>query len=181
MNTFLASVLAFASTLSATEFTFSIVEHTQIESWKNAPYDVESFSKDPAGLYVLGMYHLLGQNGNSIDVERAHTYFAASASFGFAPALNKIKQRCEHQDKNVFLSLIYLNLTASSGHPEYVMEYHKERSFIVTQYGEHCAKEMERIASEKAKIIAQNKEKPELSQNITAADAGYTHSYFVNK
>ncbi len=183
MKHLLALFFTLISPLAASDFCFTDEEYIQVEKWKNAPYEVDALMNDAAGLYVLGMYHLLGQHGNSIDVARAHTFFAASASLGFGPSLNKIKSKCQDNDKNIFLSLVYLNLTASAGHPEIVMQYHAERAQIAAQHGEAIALEIEKIASEKRAAITQNANKSNTrellsSGGITSQDATYSHAYW---
>lgn len=147
---------------AVSEFAYTDDEREAIAKWNCSSHEAlvkEAHNGDVGGLYVLGMTYLMGQNGNSINVDRAHFYFAAAASLGFAPALDKVKFKCQWTEENIFLTLVYLNLTASAGHPEYVMAYHKQRNELATRYGQHYAKEVERIASDKIAMIAKNIEK----------------------
>ena len=57
-----------------------------------------------AALYNLGEYFFLGLDF-PIDVQQANSFFAKSASLGFAPALNNIAQMYINDKSNVFLGL----------------------------------------------------------------------------
>lgn len=140
------------------EFQYSKEELKAMDKWKSKTMNELIFDAnngDAVALYMLGMGHLYGQGGFPINVEQADRYFATSALLGFAPAIDKIKgMYLEDNDKpNPFLVFVYVNLTASFGHPEFTMIYHNQRKCIVEKFGNSMANEIERIATQKTMKI----------------------------
>lgn len=122
---------------------------------------------DRGALYFLGLCYMIGADGITIDVEQANDLFDKSASLGFAPALDKIRSMYLYDKQDLFLMMVYLNLTISAGHYEFVKIYHKMRSEIVVTFGENIAREIERIAAHKQKLIERNKAELAKSPNLT--------------
>lgn len=134
------------------EFQYSKEELKAMDKWKNKTMNeliLDANNGDSVALYMLGMGHLYGQGGFPINVEQANKYFSTSALLGFAPAMDKIKGMYLEDNPNLFLVFVYVNLTASFGHPEFTMIYHNQRKHIVEKFGNSMAKEIERIASQK--------------------------------
>lgn len=138
------------------EFQYSKEELKTMDKWKNKTMNElisDANNGDSVALYMLGMGHLYGQGGFPINVKQADKYFATSALLGFAPAMDKIKGMYVEDGQNPFLIFVYVNLTASFGHPEFTMVYHNERKRIVEKFGNAMANEIERIATQKAMKI----------------------------
>jgi TPR repeat protein len=139
------------------EFQYSQEELKAMDKWKNKTMSEMIFDAnngDAVALYMLGMAHLYGQGGFPINVEQADRYFATSALLGFAPAMDKIKgMYLDDNNPNPFLVFVYVNLTASFGHPEFTMIYHNQRKCIVEKFGNTMANEIERIATQKTMKI----------------------------
>lgn len=138
------------------EFQYSQEELKAMDKWKNKTMTELIFDAnngDAVALYMIGMSHLYGQGGFPINVKQADKYFATSALLGFAPAMDKIKGMYVEDGQNPFLIFVYVNLTASFGHPEFTMVYHNQRKCIVEKFGNAMANEIERIATQKAMKI----------------------------
>lgn len=133
------------------ELQYSDDELSRLDNCKGKDYNkifYGAMKGDAAELYMLGLCHLYGYGGTTISVEKADEYFSCSALLGFAPALDKIKGMYLEKE-NLFLFMVYLNLTASSGHPEFTMPYHDQRKQLIDKFGISMVKEIERVATEK--------------------------------
>lgn len=181
------------------EFIYTEQEQRDISKWKNTNKTMDdlvkdAFNGDRAALYNLGEYYFLGLDF-PIDVKRANYFFAQSASFGFAPALNNISQMYINDKSNVFLGLIYENLTISYGHTEFTQIYHKFRNKIIKDFspnGQRILNEIERIAAHKQSIILKNQRYLQDKQNkkescsirldkdITYEDYQYDNDYWID-
>ena len=141
------------------ELKYTTEELVAMDKWNGISIDQlidDAFKGDNAGLYMLGMFHLYGMGGCSIDVSTANLFFAASASLGYAPAIDKIKSMYLEDHQNIFLMMVYVNLTASFGHHEFIMVYHEQRSKLVQRFGAEFAQEIESIAKKKKSVIFEN-------------------------
>jgi hypothetical protein len=164
------------------EFQYSKEELKAMDKWKNKTMNElisDANNGDSVALYMLGMGHLYGQGGFPINIEQANKYFATSALLGFAPAMDKIKGMYLEDNPNVFLVFVYVNLTASFGHPEFTMIYHNQRKHIVEKFGNSMANEIERIASQKTvKIykamnqLNESKDKMKMTFNLLFVEDG---------
>lgn len=150
------------------EFGYSKDELKAMEKWKKKSFDEllnDALVGDPAALHMIGEAGLYGLCGLPINVERANQYFEVAAALGFAPAIDKIRSMYTEDNPNPFLALVYVNLTASSGHTEYTMNYHKMRSYLLEKYGNKMCEEIERIASIKKIKIFETMDKLEKSKD----------------
>lgn len=137
-------------------------ETAEFSKWKHDDKSFEemmddAYTGDRAALYMLGMTCLMGHQelGITIDTETANLYFAKSASLGFAPALDKM--RAMYMDEgNPWLMMVYVNLTASLGHPEFTIAYHNLRSRVVEKFGSLLASKIEDVAAQKLATIIRN-------------------------
>lgn len=183
----------------AVEFIYTEQEQRDIFKWKNTNKTMDdlvkdAFNGDRAALYNLGEYYFLGLDF-PIDVKRANYFFAKSASLGFAPALNNISQMYINDKSNVFLGLVYENLTIAYGHTEFTQTYHKFRNKIIKDFspnGQRILNEIERIAARKQSKILKNqrhlqdKENKEesrsivLDKDITYEDYQYDNDYWMD-
>jgi len=171
-------------------------ELAEMSKWKNKTMDnlvMDAMNGDRAALHNLGEYFFLGLDF-PIDVQMANTFFARSASLGFAPALNQIAQMYINDESNAFLGLVYKSLTISFGHTEFTPAYHHFRSKIIensAKNGQRISNEIERIATQKKAIILKNQKYIEdkqnhkkacwLSlQNITDKDYQYDNDYWLD-
>ncbi len=137
-----------------TELQYTKEEEKAMNKWKNKTPDelfTDALDGDAAALYMMGLCYLCGQMDLPINIENANEFFSAAASLGFPPAIEQLyKQHLE--ENNIFLFIVYLNLTASSGHSEFIMTYHKIRDTLLekfTQNGHALAKRTELIAAGK--------------------------------
>ncbi len=173
------------------QLTYTEGELAELSKWSNMTLDdltKDALNCDRAALYNLGMCYLTGIRGFVIDVENANSFFAQSASLGFAPALDKLKSMYIEDKSDPLLALVYLNLAASFNHPELVTPYHKIRAKVSTAAGNEIVKEIEKIATEKRKTIEQNisdhkskKIKTPLdliTRDITDLDCIYSDAYW---
>jgi hypothetical protein len=147
------------NTVGKSEFIFKKDELNELEKWKDQPFEEilsSAFSGDAAGLYVIGICFLEGTGGCTIDPRTAHAYFAASASLGYAPAIDQIRSLYLYEHQNPFLALVYENLIVSLGHPELLTSYHGLRSDLSKDLGHKFSKEIEGIAALKKKTILSN-------------------------
>lgn len=153
------------------ELEYTQDELNSMEKWKDKSLDDmmhDALRGDSAALHMIGMCLLYG-HGMPINVEQANSFFAASASLGFAPAIDKIRSMYVENDPNPFLSMIYANLTTSFGHLEYSMPYHQLRTQAVEQFGKVVVDEIERIATKKmSKIIECQRKVKEARDKIKA-------------
>ena len=181
--------LAAAQKEEPIELVFTSDEIAETERWKNRSMDdlaMDACNGDRGALYMMGMALLMGYGGWVVDVEMANDFFAKSASLGFAPALDKIRYMYLYDDANLFLMLVYLNLTISSGHSEFIRTYHELRQQVAETFGKAVVEEIERIAIHKQKIILQNKKKFEVNEEmiffadrkITDEDVLFNNKYF---
>ncbi len=146
-----------------------------INKWKNSENKADLldivnaglFNGDRGALYFLGLCHMIGADGITIDVEQANDFFDKSASLGFAPALDKIRSMYLYDQQDLFLMMVYLNLTVSAGHYEFAKAYHNTRSEIIENFGANIAREIERIAVHKQKLIEKNKAELTRNANLT--------------
>lgn len=181
------------------EFIYTEQEQRDIAKWKNKSMDdliMDAMNGDRVALYNLGEYFLLGLDF-PIDVRTANSYFAESASLGFAPALDEVAQMYINDESNVFLGLVYKNLTISFGHTEFTQIYHDFRNKIIKDSGkkgegQRIVNEIERIASHKRAVIlknqnwAENKQKNKescrlsLMDQITHEDYQYDKDYWLD-
>jgi TPR repeat protein len=179
------------------EFIYTEQEQRDILKWKQQNKSMDDLIRDAmngdrVALYNLGGYFLLGLDF-PIDVRQANSYFAESASLGFAPALHELAQMYINDESNVFLGLVYKNLTISFGHTEFTPSYHDLRNKIIKdsgKNGQRIINEIERIASHKRAIIlknqnwAENKQKNKeswslsLINQITYEDYQYDIDYW---
>lgn len=149
---------------------------------------------DKGALYILGLCFLVGRGGLAIDVESADYYFAQSASFGFAPALDQMRITYINE-RNPFLALVYQNLIISEGHSEFLNLYHEARNKILNNptFGPKIVQEIERIAIRKKALIQRNNDvlkkrskgngnKPLdcKIENITEEDLVFDEGYWQN-
>lgn len=118
----------------------------------------DALKGDSAAMYMMGLCHLYGHE-MTINIERANIFFAASASLGYAPAIDKIRAMYVEDITNPFLSLVYANLVTSFGHPEYALPYHVLREDLVKEGGSRIVKEVERIALDKMTQIVELQQK----------------------
>ena len=140
------------------ELEYTEDELKSMDKWKAKSSDDlvnDCFAGDPSAIYMVGMSFLYGKLGNTINVKAADKFFSRSASKGFAPALDKIRAKYMEED-NPFLCIVYLNLTISLGHSEFIVKYHEIRENYNNKYGNKIFEEIERIAYEKKKIIDKN-------------------------
>lgn len=143
------------------EFEYSKEEIQALGKWKdkNLTFEqlfMDALQGDAAALYNVGMCYLLGMQDFTIDVGAANTFFAASASLGFAPALDKLKMKYIYDDLNPFLCFVYTNLTISAGHREFTLTYHDLRNQFAEKYGIGVLKKIEEIALKKKCAIFEN-------------------------
>ncbi len=141
------------------ELEFTKQELKEMGKWKNKPFEslvADACEGDRAALYMIGMTYLTGIGGLTIDVKEANRYFAASASLGYAPSIDKIKSMYIYDINNPCLALVYANLVASSGHREFILPYHRLRDKFTTELGSSFAVEVEKIAARKQEAIYQN-------------------------
>jgi len=149
------------------EFQYSDVELKSMDKWKTKSLDEmmqDAMEGDPAASHMIGLCLLYG-HGMPINVEMANTYFAVSASLGFAPAIDHIKAMYLEENPNPFLSLVYVNLVTSFGHPEFSLTYHKIRADWAEKAGYPIVKEIERIAFLKSGKIIEITEKLKKAEN----------------
>lgn len=142
-------------------FTYSKEEAEAIAQWLNTSGDeiAKGVSKqDPAALWIQGQFLLIGAGGWTIDTKTANYFFSKSASLGFAPALKELFVMYNSDYRNPFLGLVYLNLTISSGHIEFVKAYDALRATLVESNGLLLADEIEKVAIHKKNLIFKNKE-----------------------
>ena len=179
------------------EFIYTEQEQRDIAKWKNKTMDdliIDAMNGDRVALHNLGEYFLLGLDF-PIDVRRANSYFAEAASLGFAPALNQVAQMYINDESNIFLGLVYKNLTISFGHTEFTQVYHDFRSKIIKELGkkgQRIVNEIERIAAHKRAIILKNQKCAENNQknkesslilwdkDITDEDYQYDNDYWID-
>jgi|GEM_PF-2201896 len=115
------------------------------------------FNGDRGALYLLGLCHLLGADGITIDVATADRLFGYSASLGFAPAIDKLRAKYL-EESNPFLMAVYLNLSIALGHREFIKPYHNLRKeYLATTDALPIAQIIEEMAKDKMDIILQNK------------------------
>lgn len=128
---------------------------------------------DRGALYLLGLMYRTGKNGVTIDSEAAHSYFVVAASLGFAPGIDKVRHMYLYDKPNLYLMMVYLNLTIAAGHNEFVKSYLKLRSELIEDFGENIIQEIERIALHKKNIIEKNlvELKRNKTSNFIASDA----------
>lgn len=172
------------------EFIYSEQEQKATARWKNQTMDDlvrDAHNGDRAALYNLGEYSLLGLGDMMMNAQFANYYFAKSASLGFAPALNNIIQMYIHEQANVYLGLIYINLIISFGHTEFIQIYHNFRKAILAnsvEKGQNILNEIERIAMHKKIIILKNQRLIQAEQtllnNITEEDYQYDDDYWLD-
>jgi hypothetical protein len=177
------------------EFKYTKKELKEISKWKNKSLDdltEDALKGDPSALYMIGLGFLFGTNGSTIDVKAANIYFTYSASLGFAPALDKLKHMYINDNPNIFLALVYHNLTSSFNHSEMVVPYLEIRDNFVQNFGLKMTEEVEKIASIKKDKIFKNIDKLEkakdknkamievmMSENITRNDYVYNEKYWL--
>jgi TPR repeat protein len=147
------------------EFELSKKEDAEMRKWKKRTFDdmvTDALQGDSAGLHMVGECYLYGLLGLPINMERADEFFAVAASIGFPPAINQI--RAMYLDRsgpesveNLFLSMVYVNLVASSGHHEYTISYHDVRTRLTEKLGTAIFKEIEQLALKKTLEIEDNK------------------------
>lgn len=188
-----------ANSSCSIEFLPSEQELVEMSKWNDSTYDVmvqDAFNGDAAGLFMIGYACLTGRLDQAIDVERANRLFCMSASLGYAPALEQVKNMYIDDKRDPYLAMVYLNLTISYGHYEFLAPYHDMRAKFVQYYGpekgQRILKEIERIATEKRTQIQKNLEELEkhenqvgeyfnkviFSGNITMQDCFYTDQYW---
>jgi hypothetical protein len=152
---------------SKVELEFTQDELKAMDKWKSLSFEDlarDAMKGDAVGLYMIGCVYLYGMKGFTIDVNHADNFFAFSASFGFAPAIDKIRAMYMEQN-NLFLLFVYNNLTISYGHSEFVMKYHEFRDAIRKKFGTKVCEEIERIAAEKREAIEKNIENLKLAKD----------------
>lgn len=135
-----------------------------LDRWKNSDNEAAleqiinaGLNGDRGALYVLGSMYKTGKNGVPIDIEAANSYFIVSASLGFAPALDKVRRMYLYDTPNLYLMMIYLNLTITAGHTEFVNSYNKLKNELIHDFGESIIQEIERISRHKQYIIEKNR------------------------
>lgn len=166
------------------------------DRWKNWHKEADlveiidaGLNGDRGALYLVGLMNMMGGNGITVDVETANSYFACSASLGFAPGLDKVRSMYLYDKPNFYLMMIYLNLTIAAGHHEFIKSYHKLRNDIVEKLGENIAREIEKIALHKQNqidknLIELNRNKTtnfiasDAFQSITAEDSLFDNDYW---
>lgn len=167
-------------------------ELKEMSKWKNMSMgDLinDSANGDRAALYNLGMYYLLGEDV-PINVNNANIFFARSASFGFAPALDKLATMYLKDASTVMLGLVYKNLVIAFGHKEFLKKYHELRDKNVQDTGgESLMNAVEEIAAQKMSAILKNQINLEKAvnkkefcirmKNITEGDDEYDKSYWL--
>ncbi len=139
------------------EFIFTKEEEKALSQKKYDSMDdliVDAHYGNPGALWMLGMSMLTGSAGFHLDTESANSYFAQSASLGFAPSINQVHFMYLIDLENPFLALIYLNLTVSSGHIELAGYYSKLRAEFIKIYGLNTMNEIEKIAIHKKTLIS---------------------------
>jgi|GEM_PF-2127549 len=179
------------------EFIYTDQEQREILKWKNKTMDdliMDARNGDKAALHNLGEYFFLGLDF-SIDVQTAKSFFAQSASLGFAPSLYNISKMYINDESNAFLGFVYINLTISFGHTEFIRSYHDLRSKILQDFGKNGQRilnEIERIATRKRNLILKNQKYAQNKQNnkdaykllltdyITYEDYQYDNDYWVD-
>jgi len=184
------------TTSDSVEFIYTEQEQRDIAKWKNKTMDdlvMDAMNGDRTALHNLGECFFLGLDF-PIDVQRANTFFASSASLGFAPALNQISQMYINDESNAFLGLVYKNLTISFGHTEFTRVYHDFRSKILensAKNGQRILNEIEKIAAQKKVLILKNQKYVQDKQNnkeacwlslknITDEDYQYDNDYWLD-
>lgn len=158
------------------EFQETKKEKKLLSQWKNKTTEAmlaDADQGDAAALHLMGMCYRYGLNGFPINLEAANKYFAASASLGFAPALEQIRltyleDQNENLNKQIFLQLVYLNLISSFGHSEFTLKYHEFRKLLTERMGPGITNEIERIATQKAIRIYETQNSLEASEDKAA-------------
>lgn len=161
------SSYSFANQSDEIEFKYSNKELAEMDKWKNKFADDlwnDAMQCDRGALHLLGMAHLIGSMGLSIDVETANFCFERSASFGFAPAIKQVVHSC-FEKEDPLLASVYCNLLVSFGHKEYCVVYHDMRERTLTLMGDGVCREIERMASEKYDLILNNIENLKKEKN----------------
>lgn len=152
---------------NSVEFIYTEQEQRDMTKWKTMDaLMIDASTGDRAALYKMGLRFLLGTD-LPINVKEANRYFAKSASLGYAPALYEISQTYVNDEPNPFLAFVYLNLTISCGHEEFIRTYHSAREDILSagKKGQRICDEIERIALQKKIAIIKNQEFVENKQN----------------
>lgn len=145
-------------------------ESKAMEKWKDLTITdmiQDAMQGDAAGLYMIGMCNLYGTGGFSINIEEANRYFAASATLGFAPGIDKIKFMYMEDIINPYLALVYANLTSSFGHSEFTMCYHNLRQNLMESDKQAICTEIEKIATLKLLKIYETMNKVATSDDKT--------------
>jgi len=149
----------------------------------------EASNGNPIAMYIVGQSCLIGA-GISINRNAANLYLKMAASLGYAPALYQIFQIYALEKQDPLLAFVYLNLTISYGHGEYIDFYYQETEWLSKLTEPAIVKEIERIALEKdAKILKlrteikkhKNTFKPAtmlVGQNLTMGDVIYSEKYW---
>jgi hypothetical protein len=173
------------------EFIYTEQEQLDIAKWKNRSMDdliADAINGERAALYNLGECFFFGLDF-PVDMQTANSYFAKSASLGFAPALEQISRMYMNDESNCFLGLVYKNLTISFGHTEFIRAYHDFRSQLIKEAGKNIQRiwnEIERIAIQKKAIILKNQKCSQKDKganwlslkNITDEDYQYDNDYW---
>lgn len=179
------------------EFIYTEQEQKDMAKWKNKTMDslVEDADKgNGAALWMIGTSFLTGSMGLPLNVEFADRYYSKSASVGFAPSIDQIFRKYVNDESNIFLGLVYKNLTISFGHTEFIKVYHNFRDKIIKNLGkdgQRIINEIERIAMQKKTIILKNQNHIQDRQNdkkacdlslkdITDKDYQYDSDYWLD-
>ncbi len=190
-NKSVSSVPANETKTNSNEFILTLDESNALSKWKNLSMDSllsAADSGDSGALYMLGLTHLFGY-GIPVNVKGANLYFAKAASFGFAPAIDKLKFMYMEDYPAPWLSLVYLNLTIAFGHNELTGAYHKLIDKMDKSPGLlRIRGEIERLALQKFKHILKHQDELKKStdkslfvlkmNDITAEDWCYDSNYW---
>lgn len=182
------------------EFELSTSEKEDIENFLNTVKTSElpgldgimkaSLAGNPIAMWTLGQCYLGGLIGASLNHEAAYLQFRWAASLGYAPALFEIFRMYAHEKQDPYMAFVYLNLTISSGHPEYREFYYQQRDKFSKLYGGKIFIEIERIALEKIIKISEIRDKISgldgtsipsrvlLGNDITSSDFIYNDEYW---
>ncbi len=144
------------------EFTETKEELDAIAQWKERPFEeivAAAFAGNPAAAYTVGITYLFGLGG-PVDTNMANDFFSMGATVGFGPTLHKIQFMYLEDTPNIFLAMVYLNLTIASGHKEEFLKYEKVknsfRESLKNEKSNRIISEIERIATHKYAAIKKN-------------------------
>jgi len=113
-------------------------------------------------MFLVGLSYLYGKKDLPIDTYAANVFFSKAASLGYAPALEKIREKYL-EEESPFLHQVYLSLVIAAGHDEFTSEYHRVRIAWIKKFnkiggdGTGLVRKIEKLADIKNMEIYENK------------------------